>query len=70
VWFNIGVPGTPQQASACFILSVDDSMPSIKDWWANEALIFQGGSGAGANLSRLRGSVEPIGGSATPARDR
>jgi len=64
VWFNIGVPGTPQQASACFILSVDDSMPSIKDWWANEALIFQGGSGAGANLSRLRGSVEPIGGSA------
>ncbi len=64
VWFNIGVPNTPQQASACFILSVDDSMASIKDWWANEAAIFQGGSGAGANLSRLRGSMEPIGGSA------
>jgi ribonucleoside-diphosphate reductase alpha chain len=63
VWFNIGVHGSPQQASACFILSVKDSMKSIKDWWSQEAVIFQGGSGAGANLSRLRGSQEPIGGS-------
>ncbi|MCC7289184.1 vitamin B12-dependent ribonucleotide reductase [bacterium] len=63
VWFNIGVADSPQQASACFILSVEDSMESIKDWWAQEAIIFQGGSGAGANLSHLRGSSEPIGGS-------
>src|SRR5882762_7004226 len=31
VWFNIGVPGVPQQASACFILSVEDDMHSILD---------------------------------------
>lgn len=63
VWFNIGVDGVPQQASACFILSVEDNMESIKEWWAQEADIFRGGSGAGTNLSNLRGSMELIGGS-------
>jgi len=58
VWFNIGVPGVPQQASACFILSVDDTMDDILNWYAEEGRIFKGGSGSGANLSRIRGSKE------------
>ncbi len=60
VWFNIGVPDKPQQASACFILSVDDSIDSILEWYRQEALIFKGGSGAGVNLSRIRSSAEPL----------
>ncbi|WP_241384679.1 vitamin B12-dependent ribonucleotide reductase [Rhodococcus sp. CH91] len=62
VWFNIGVPNTPQQASACFILSVDDSIDSILEWYRQEAVIFKGGSGAGVNLSRIRSSAEPLAG--------
>src|SRR5687768_7927151 len=57
VWFNVGT-SSPQQVSACFILAVDDSMESILDWYKEEGLIFQGGSGAGVNLSRIRGSEE------------
>ena len=60
VWFNIGVEGVPQQASACFILSVDDDMDSILNWYAEEGRIFKGGSGAGVNLSRIRGSAETL----------
>ena len=60
VWFNIGVKDVPQQASACFILSVDDDMDSILNWYAEEGRIFKGGSGAGVNLSRIRGSAEPL----------
>ncbi|MEZ5176937.1 MAG: hypothetical protein R2746_01280 [Acidimicrobiales bacterium] len=58
VWFNIGVAGVPQQASACFILSVEDSMDSILNWYREEGTIFKGGSGAGVNLSRIRSSAE------------
>ena len=58
VWFNIGVEGVPQQASACFILSVDDEMDSILNWYVEEGRIFKGGSGAGVNLSRIRASSE------------
>jgi ribonucleoside-diphosphate reductase alpha chain len=65
VWFNIGVDGVPQQASACFILSVDDTMPSILNWYVEEGLIFKGGSGSGINLSRLRSSVESLRGGGT-----
>ena len=64
VWFNVGVEEEPQ-CSACFILSVDDDMNSILEWYRNEGLIFKGGSGAGANLSRLRGSMEPLSTSGT-----
>ncbi|MBY0396634.1 MAG: ribonucleoside-diphosphate reductase, partial [Thermoleophilia bacterium] len=55
-------PDEPQvnQASACFILSVNDTMPSIQRWIASESEIFRGGSGAGVNLSRLRGDGEPL----------
>ncbi|MEU6405682.1 vitamin B12-dependent ribonucleotide reductase [Streptomyces sp. NPDC046985] len=57
VWFNVGT-SQPQQVSACFILSVDDSMESILDWYKEEGMIFKGGSGAGLNLSRIRSSKE------------
>src|SRR5919106_1058726 len=65
VWFNIGVKGVPQQASACFILSVDDSMDSILNWYREEGIIFKGGSGAGVNLSRIRSSAELLRGGGT-----
>ncbi|HEY2997931.1 MAG TPA: vitamin B12-dependent ribonucleotide reductase, partial [Acidimicrobiales bacterium] len=65
VWFNIGVAGVPQQASACFILSVDDAMDSILNWYREEGVIFKGGSGAGVNLSRIRSSVELLKGGGT-----
>ena len=57
VWFNVGT-SAPQQVSACFILAVDDSMDSILNWYKEEGKIFQGGSGAGLNLSRIRSSKE------------
>ena len=57
VWFNVGTP-SPQQVSACFILSVDDTMESILNWYREEGMIFKGGSGAGLNLSRIRASKE------------
>src|SRR2546427_8158981 len=66
VWFNMGVEAKPQ-CSACFILSVDDTMDSILDWYRKEGVIFKGGSGSGVNLSRLRSSRERLrgGGSAS-----
>jgi ribonucleoside-diphosphate reductase alpha chain len=65
VWFNIGVKGVPQQASACFILSVEDKMTSILNWYVEEGTIFKGGSGSGINLSRIRSSAEPLEGGGT-----
>jgi ribonucleoside-diphosphate reductase alpha chain len=65
VWFNIGVKGVPQQASACFILSVDDKMNSILNWYREEGVIFKGGSGAGVNLSKIRSSYELLNGGGT-----
>ena len=65
VWFNIGVKGVPQQGSACFILSVEDSMRSILNWYTEEGIIFKGGSGAGVNLSKIRSSAEMLEGGGT-----
>ncbi|MGD0764929.1 MAG: vitamin B12-dependent ribonucleotide reductase [Dehalococcoidia bacterium] len=59
VWFNVGVEETPQ-CSACFILSVEDTMDSILDWCRTEGMIFKGGSGSGVNLSQLRSSREML----------
>ena len=59
VWFNVGFEEKPQ-CSACFILSIDDSMESILDWIRREGIIFRGGSGSGVNLSRLRSSKEQL----------
>ena len=65
VWFNIGVKGVPQQASACFILSVDDTMDGILNWYREEGTIFKGGSGSGVNLSKIRSSYELLNGGGT-----
>src|SRR5213593_3973693 len=62
VWFNIGVEGVPAQASACFILSVEDDMHSILDWFGNEGIIFKGGSGSGVNVSKIRSQKEQLSG--------
>ena len=59
VWFNVGVEEKPQ-CSACFILSVDDTMESILDWCKTEGMIFKGGSGSGVNLSPIRSSTEQL----------
>jgi ribonucleoside-diphosphate reductase alpha chain len=59
VWFNVGFEEKPQ-CSACFILSIDDSMDSILDWIRREGVIFRGGSGSGVNLSKLRSSKEQL----------
>jgi ribonucleotide reductase alpha subunit len=59
VWFNVGFEERPQ-CSACFILSIDDSMESILDWIRREGIIFRGGSGSGVNLSGLRSSKEQL----------
>jgi ribonucleoside-diphosphate reductase alpha chain len=65
VWFNIGVQGVPQQASACFILAVEDTMDGILNWYREEGIIFKGGSGSGINLSNIRSSVEGLAGGGT-----
>ncbi len=65
VWFNIGVPGVPQQGSACFILHVEDQMDSILNWYVEEGTIFKGGSGSGINLSNIRSSAELLKGGGT-----
>ncbi|MGY8737335.1 MAG: vitamin B12-dependent ribonucleotide reductase, partial [bacterium] len=65
VWFNLGVEDPPQQASACFINSVEDTMESIMDLAKTEAMLFKGGSGTGSNLSTIRSSREQLKGGGT-----
>jgi len=65
VWFNIGIPSRSQQASACFINSVQDSMESILDLVKTEGMLFKFGSGTGTNLSILRSSKEQLSGGGT-----
>ncbi len=64
VWFNVGIEPHPQ-CSACFILSVEDTMESILGWYRNEGIIFKGGSGSGVNLSRIRSAREKLAGGGT-----
>jgi ribonucleoside-diphosphate reductase alpha chain len=59
VWFNVGAEDNAQ-CSACFILSVEDTMGSILNWYVEEGTIFKGGSGSGVNLSRIRSSKERL----------
>ncbi len=67
VWFNVGVEGDNPQCSACFILSVEDTMSSILNWYTEEGLIFKGGSGSGINLSTIRSSKEQLSGGGQPS---
>jgi ribonucleoside-diphosphate reductase alpha chain len=60
VWFNIGASERAQQASACFILGIEDTMTSILNWYTEEGMIFKGGSGSGINLSVIRSSAEGL----------
>jgi ribonucleoside-diphosphate reductase alpha chain len=64
VWFNLGTDPNPQ-CSACFILDVEDTMESILQWYAQEGMIFKGGSGSGINISKLRSSKESLSGGGT-----
>ena len=64
VWFNCGIEERPQ-CSACFILSVEDTMESILDWYRKEGIIFKGGSGSGVNLSKIRSAKEQLAGGGT-----
>ncbi len=65
VWFNIGVPGTKNQASACFINSVEDTMESILTLAKTEGMLFKYGSGTGTNLSTIRSATESLAGGGT-----
>lgn len=67
VWFNIGAADRAQQASACFILGIEDTMPAILNWYVEEGMIFKGGSGSGINISPIRSSKERLGKSAGTA---
>ncbi|MBI5252047.1 MAG: vitamin B12-dependent ribonucleotide reductase, partial [Desulfomonile tiedjei] len=64
VWFNVGVDPVPQ-CSACFIISVEDTMESILHWYTQEGRIFKGGSGSGINVSKLRSAREALSGGGT-----
>src|SRR5256714_9495575 len=59
VWFNVGFEEHPQ-CSACFILSVEDTLESILQWNTDEGMIFRGGSGSGINLSNIRSAKEHL----------
>jgi ribonucleoside-diphosphate reductase alpha chain len=59
VWMNAGTAERPVTA-ACFILGVEDSLPALLEWNAQEGRIFQQGAGAGVNLSAIRSSREPV----------
>jgi ribonucleoside-diphosphate reductase alpha chain len=64
VWFNVGIEEKPQ-CSACFINSVEDTLPSILDLAKTEGMLFKYGSGTGSNLSTLRSSRENLKGGGT-----
>ena len=61
VWFNCGWDEHPQ-CSACFILSVEDTMESILTLAKTEGMLFKYGSGTGSNLSPIRSSRETLSG--------
>ncbi|MBI4342438.1 MAG: vitamin B12-dependent ribonucleotide reductase, partial [Candidatus Omnitrophica bacterium] len=65
VWFNVGIEQPKPQCSACFILSVDDTMESILEWYRNEGMIFKYGSGSGLNVSTIRSARERLAGGGT-----
>ena len=55
------------QASACFIISVEDSVDDIWQLMGESARLFKFGSGVGADWSKLRSSHEKLSGGGTPS---
>lgn len=55
------------QASACFIISVDDSIDDIWQLMSESARLFKFGSGVGADWSQLRSSQEKLSGGGSPS---
>jgi ribonucleoside-diphosphate reductase alpha chain len=55
------------QASACFIISVDDSIDDIWQLMGESARLFKYGSGVGADWSRLRSTREKLSGGGQPS---
>ena len=66
VWFNVGVRPQPQ-CSACFIISVDDSLDSLLSLQTLESRIFKYGSGSGTNFSTIRSAKETLKGGGVPS---
>ncbi len=55
------------QASACFIISVEDSIDDIWQLMAESARLFKFGSGVGADWSKLRSTKEKLSGGGRPS---
>ena len=60
-------PYVRPQASACFIISVEDSIDDIWKLMGESARLFKFGSGVGADWSKLRSSQEFLSGGGTPS---
>jgi ribonucleoside-diphosphate reductase alpha chain len=60
-------PYVRPQASACFIISVEDSIDDIWQLMGESARLFKFGSGVGADWSKLRSSKEFLSGGGTPS---
>jgi len=54
IWANMGKTDLPWQPSACFVLSVEDSLQSMYETLAATALVFKSGGGVGYNFSSIR----------------
>lgn len=55
------------QASACFIISVEDSIDDIWQLMGESARLFKYGSGVGADWSKLRSTQEKLSGGGQPS---
>jgi ribonucleoside-diphosphate reductase alpha chain len=54
IWANIGKLESAWQPSACFVLSVEDSLSSMYETLALTAQVFKSGGGVGYNFSTIR----------------
>ena len=60
-------PYESPQASACFIISVEDSIDDIWQLMSESARLFKYGSGVGADWSKLRSTRERLSGGGQPS---
>jgi ribonucleoside-diphosphate reductase alpha chain len=59
-WINLGIEGVPQVSAACYIGNAEDTLEDILKYMHTAGMIFRAGSGIGVNISKLRGSGEPL----------